>query len=281
MKHFLSSGLLLLSMMVHAQPDSAQKIYRVNRPAVAAFSAVALTACYIGLQPIIDKPKISQSELAHLDPSLINSIDRWCLQQNPAERGYYKQLSNSTEVPMVFLPGLLALNKTIRKDWLDLLLIYIEGHAITWSFYNFSPFGPAFQQKFRPVVYYEELRIDERTIGDNRNSLYSGHVASAAYTSFFTVKVWSDYHPEMGARRYYWYAAALIPPMAMSYLRTRALDHFISDEIIGIMLGSSIAIILPELHKIKSNNIAAYIRCDNGIGLALRWTAPAKQIKVY
>ena len=95
------------------------------------------------------------------------------------------------------LPALLVLNKTISKEWGDILMMYVEGHDVTFSFYNYSPLGPTFNNKFQPVTYYAELPIADRKNGNNRNSFYSGHAASVAYTTLFMAKVYCDYHSEM------------------------------------------------------------------------------------
>lgn len=248
---YFFAALIFCTTAFSISPDTvkATKIYRVNRPIVGAIIAVGMLSDYFAIARIKDKATITDEELHVLNPDLLNSIDRWALDQNPADRDRYKQYSDVGQIPIILLPGLLLFNKNIRKDWFDLLLIYAEGHTITFTMYNYSFLGPTFQNRYRPMTYYTEFSDADRKSGNNRNSFYSGHVASAAYSTFFMAKVYCDYHPNMGAEKYLWYTAAVIPPAVMGYLRIKALDHFPSDDAVGLMLGAVIGIIIPELHK--------------------------------
>ena len=88
----------------------------------------------------------------------------------------------------------------------------------------------------------------ERTTGNNRNSFYSGHDASVTYASFFTAKVFCDFHPDFGlGKKLLIYAAASVPSIIEGYFRVRALAHFPSDVAVGYSLGAAIGIIVPEL----------------------------------
>ncbi|MEP7168084.1 MAG: phosphatase PAP2 family protein [Bacteroidota bacterium] len=160
----------------------------------------------------------------------------------------------------------------MRKDWINLTLMYWEGHTVTFFSYNYGFLGPRFQNKFRPVVYYKEISNGDKNIGYNRSSFYSGHVASVTYTSFFMAKIYSDYNPQLGAKKYLLYAAALVPSAAMSYLRVKSLDHFPSDCMVGMMLGATVGIIVPELHKIRNKNISlGMFSSPDGTGLTMHW----------
>jgi hypothetical protein len=264
-------------------PDSTEshvkgKLYHVNRPIVGAIIAAGLGSDALAISRIKDKPDISAAELSTLNTGVINSFDRWALNQNPANHLMYANISDLAQIPIILLPGLLAFDKDISKDWWDILLMYAEGHTITFTFYNYSPLGPTFENKYRPITYYTQLPLSEREDGNNRNSFYSGHTASCAYSTFFMAKVWCDYHPDMGAgEKYLLYVAAALPPIAMGYLRVRALDHFPSDDAVGLFLGSAIGIIIPELHKFHNNNLSlGMFSSPDGTGLNIKWTLPCQ-----
>jgi hypothetical protein len=173
------------------------------------------------------------------------------------------------------LPALLGLDKKIRKDWLDILFMYIEGHIVTHTVYAYSWFGPMFQNRFRPLTYYTNLSLADRRKEGNRNSLFSGHVGSTAFTSFFIAKVYCDYHPELGAAKYLLYSAALVPPLAMGYFRVKAMAHFPSDDMVGLTLGAAVGIILPEIHKFNKKGITLGMFCTpDAMGLSLCWKLP-------
>jgi hypothetical protein len=156
--------------------------------------------------------------------------------------------------------------------------MYVEGHTITFTMYNYSPLGPTFQNRLRPAVYYPELGSEAQKNSNNRNSFFSGHVGSCAYSTFFMVKVYCDYHPQIGAAKYLLYLAASVPPLAIGYARIRSLDHFPSDIAVGFALGAIIGIVLPELHKSKLYKQLSIGMYDSpeATGLTLRFKFPAQ-----
>jgi membrane-associated phospholipid phosphatase len=147
--------------------------------------------------------------------------------------------------------------------------------VFTFCLYDFSPFGPAWQNKLRPVVYYDQYPTEDRRQGNNRNSFYGGHVANAAAASFSAAKILNDYHPEFSSgTKYMLYGAATLPPMAVAYLRTRALKHFPSDNLVGMLIGGACGVIVPELHRIKKQGIEFRTEATPagpGIGMTWRW----------
>lgn len=260
-------------------PDSAirTKRYHVNYFGTGAIIAAGAASDAFAISRIKNKPALTDAELLALNTTEINSIDRWALHQDPSKYHMYSKLSDGIEPPIfLVLPALLGLDKKIpKKDWMDILMMYIEGHTITFTFYNYSWLGPTFQNRFRPLTYYTQLPVKDRMDGGNRNSFYSGHSASVAFTSFFVAKVYCDYHPDLGATKYLVYTAALIPPVVMGYIRVKALAHFPSDDMVGITLGAAIGVILPELHKFNYKGITLGMMCSPDVmGLSICWTPP-------
>jgi membrane-associated phospholipid phosphatase len=122
-------------------------------------------------------------------------------------------------------------------------------------------------------VYYEDLAIEDRINGGNRNSFFSGHVSSTATGTFFTAKVLADHHPEWGAKRWLLYGLAGIPPTIVAIQRVRALRHFPTDTIIGGLTGVLVGIGIPELHRRWKNKVSlSAVWQEDAKGLALLWT---------
>ena len=183
----------------------------------------------------------------------------------------YKRLSSQLQSVIAVLPFITMLDSRIRQDWFDLLLIYMQTQTITNNIYLYTPFGATFQNRLRPVVYYETVDIGTRSGNNNRNSLYSGHVAAAAEASFFTAKIFCDYHPELGANKYFVYGAASIPPLIMSYFRLRALAHFPTDIIVGFGIGALCGIFVPEFHRIDDGKMTLGLFSNpEATGLSMR-----------
>jgi len=252
-----------------------KKIYHVNYITGSLIIAGGLASDYPAIGRIKGKADITSNEIADLNPGLLNPLDRWAIEQNPSQYKMFSTLSDDVQIPMYLLvPGILAFDKKIRKDWLDLLFMYVEGHVITFTFYNYSWLGPTFQNKFRPITYYTSLPMADRTTGNNRNSAYSGHTASVAYTSFFLAKVYCDYNP--GASKFLVYSAATIFPLGMAYLRVRALAHMPSDCMTGLTVGAVIGIVLPQLHKFNQKGITlGMLSIPGAAGLDVCWTVPS------
>lgn len=261
------------------------KIYHVNRPMVSVIIVGGMIADVIGVGRMKNKPSLTLAELQFVSSpaqiALINPFDRWGLRQIASDRDKFNKLSNNSLTGMVFLPCLLILDKKIQKDWGDLLLMYVEGHTFTLANYCYNFLGPTYIQRFRPRTYYTEFSDVTRESGQNRNSFYSGHVASAAYSTFFMAKVYCDYHPNLdGAEKCLVYTAATIPPLVMAYLRIKALDHFPSDNAVGLLIGAAFGIIVPELHKNKLNkhiSLGMYT-APEGMGLSINWKIGNKQL---
>jgi membrane-associated phospholipid phosphatase len=151
--------------------------------------------------------------------------------------------------------------------------MYAETQIIVNNIYLYSPFGPLFQNRLRPAVYYDALGTSgARMTAWNRSSFYSGHVASAAAATFFTVKIFCDYHPELGSMKYLLYGAAAIPPLIVGYFRMKALDHFPSDILVGFGVGALCGIVIPEIHRIKIENVSMGLYSSPiGTGISLKW----------
>jgi len=253
------------------------KRYHVNYWVTGSIIGVGMVGDIFAITRLKNKQSVNAEELAFVTSNrqvnLMNSIDQWALKQNPADRNLWSDISDYGQTGIFLLPALLVIDKNMRRDWYDLLLMYLEGHTITFTFYNYSPLGPTFQNRLRPVTYYPEFSDDIRMSGKNRNSFYSGHVASVSYTTFFMAKVYCDYHPNLGALKYLFYLAAAIPPVIIGYARVKALAHFPSDDAVGLALGAVIGIVLPELHKNRKfkNFTLGMFDSPEGTGVTLGW----------
>lgn len=257
--------------------------YRMNYLLSGSFSLVATAANIYAIPKIIKaKPDFTDQEITSLNRGVFNDFDRWALQQDPSQRDQFYQASDYVLPAIIVSAGALGFDKKIRKDWLRILAMYYEMHAVTFSLYNFSFFGPAFQNKPRPYVYYDQFSLDARRGGNNRNSLYSGHTATAAASTFFMVKVYADYHPELGAKKYWLYGLASIPPLVEGYLRVRALAHFPTDVMVGFMIGATVGVAIPELHKFHDRRFHIGLAATPaGPGFCASWIPEKRSRKIF
>jgi len=158
--------------------DPSFHLYRINYWVTGTICGAGAVANYLGISHLRRKHELSLLEIQALNRSQINSFDSWAFKQDASKRGAFEKYSDYTLMSSIALPVSLMLDKQIRRDWLGILLMYLETMTITTNIYEWSFLGPNFQNKMRPVAYYDQLSYEERKLANNRNSFYSGHVAS-------------------------------------------------------------------------------------------------------
>ena len=268
---------IFLNTPLHSQyikNDSARHPYKVNYWVSGGIALVGGVANYLGIPRIINKPEISITELSALNKNNVSGFDKWALNQDASKAEVNNKNANIVLITSVTIPALLAFDKYIGKDWSKMLVMYLETIAVVSNVYGYSYIGPSVQNRFRPITYYTDLPVSERNDGNNRNSFYSGHVASTAAASFFMAKVYSDYHPELRGKKYFLFAAATIPPLLISYFRVKGLRHFPSDDLVGFGVGALVGILIPEIHRIKFKNkdlTVGLSTTGESAGIGLKW----------
>jgi membrane-associated phospholipid phosphatase len=254
-------------------------VYHVNfwgSTAITLGTELAILAAQ--LTPMHDKPDISNAEfdLVQSQPSLdqINPIDRLSLHIGvPAVD--YTYTAADLQIVCAAAPLALLFGEKFRKNWDDIILLMAEVNAINMFTFQFSPFGPFFQKRYRPIVYYAYTPAErnDAKVGSNRVSFYSGHVSAATTSLYLMAKIYCDYNPQIqGWDKIGIYALASIPPLAMGYLRIIALKHWPSDVLVGGLVGGTIGIVVPEMHRITDKTVSLGLYSSpESTGLRLAW----------
>lgn len=244
---FLTSG----KSFGQKKDDKKETVYKINRKVEIPVTLGLFGASFLGFEYLRNKPQLSYEEVIQLDANDIWWFDRPATQQDVSFRHKAHDISDFFLNSSVMLPAVLALDGKIRKDWLDLLILYAESHAINTDFYLLNA---SFILRTRPFNYNPEVPVEDKLATETRNSFFSGHVSTAATASFFMAKVYSDYHPELGNKKYWFFAAAAIPPSLVGLYRYKAMKHFPTDIITGFAIGATAGILIPHLHKIKDDD---------------------------
>lgn len=242
-------------------------IYEVNKKVEIPLTIGLFATHYFwGFDWVRNKDFYTEEQVNALDPNDVWSFDRRAINQDASYREQAHEISDWGLNVMLVAPGLLALDKNIRKDWFDLLVLYGEAHAVNTSMYIMTS---GLIDRARPLMYNDGVPMHEKTGKNTLNSFFSGHVSTTASSSFFMAKVYSDYHPELGNKKYWLYAAAVIPPAFVGYYRVRALKHFPTDVITGTIVGAATGILVPHLHKKKKKkhgfSFVPYVGEVNGV----------------
>lgn len=200
---------------------------------------------YYALSKIYKKDSSSVEDILSINKNEINRFDRWAadVYHPEAEAQSDKIFFGAMPLPLVLL-----IDRKIRQDALKIAVLYTEALSITGTLYTSS----TYINRYRPATYNDALTVQQKRSGNQRNSFFAGHVALVATSTFFTAKVYSDYHPHSGFR-WVLYGVAAAATGATGYLRHRAGKHFPSDILIGSAIGTLSGILVPQLHKKKSS----------------------------
>ncbi len=252
MRHAITSLLLILFLIPpsHGQLFDSE-VYHVNPYTDGAITAAAAATNYWGMVILDRKPPLDSAEIASLDANNINCFDRSATRQDADYMFTAWKISDVGMRGSFLLPALLLLDRETRADWAPLLLLFLQTEMVAGNLYSW---GAAIHvDRIRPLVYHPGVVYEDKIFIRNKNSFYSGHTSTSAAASFFTAKVYCDYHPELGGKKLIFYGMALIPPAFTGYFRYKGMKHFPTDVLAGIAVGAATGILVPHLHKHRPN----------------------------
>lgn len=272
MKHFIAPLLFLLVVTPNTPGQLFESdVYHVNPYIDGAITLAGAATNYWGMVVLDRKAPLDSAEIASLDANHINRFDRSATRQ---DADYIYTAWKISDVGMggsFMLPALLMLDKEIRQDWAPALLLFLETEAITGNLYSWG--GTIHFDRIRPLVYHPDVSYEDKTFVRNKNSFYSGHTSTSAAASFFVAKVYCDYHPELGNKKFIFYGLALIPPAFTGYYRYKGMKHFPTDVLAGMAVGAATGILVPHLHKHRKNkNLTLVPVAGYYTGMAMSFT---------
>ena len=229
--------------------------YKISWKADVPIIAAGIGLSYLGVRLIDAKDDLAPAELAEKTADKVPFFDRH-------SAGWFDKKADDISYPpfhaafaMPVVVGLLDKNQ--RQNYGHVLVMYLETMAITGALFTMT--APTVARP-RPFVYKNPdgpNRVDDayRSDGNNQRSFYAGHTAATAAATFYTAKVFHDFHPGSKARTYVWIAAAAVPAF-VGYMRHKAGMHFLSDNIVGYAVGAATGILVPHFHKKKIKNLS-------------------------
>lgn len=246
--------------------SQAKDVYKLDKKldyGIAGGSAIVALADLILLDRI---EPLSDEEILALDINDIISFDQSAVRQNSRSA---KDLSDVLEYGVFFLPAPLMLSKDIRGESKEIMVMYLEAFSIN----VFSThLVKLLTKRARPFVYNQELNIDGKRSKNARMSFYSGHASHTAALSFLTAKVYADFYPDSKWKPFMW-TAALAIPIGTGYLRYKAGSHYPSDVAVGVITGSVLGYLIPQLHKVNMDlpEGLGIETTNDGLTLSYRW----------
>lgn len=259
MRSILSSIFaIFIFLNASAQDESPYKTsLKVDAPLI--IGSIGLT--YLGVTMIKNKEGLSDAELLDKRPADVNGFDRF------SAGNYSEKADKQSYIPFYasfVAPVLMLLNKNEGKKAGQIMVLFTESMAITGALFSISA-GSI--DRSRPLVYSAIAPAEKRKDSDSQRAFFAGHTAATATATFFLAKVFQDFNPDSKAKPYIWAAAALVPA-SVAYMRLKAGQHFLSDNLVGYAIGAGVGILVPQLHKKDNKNnfsiIPALIRGQNG-----------------
>jgi len=251
-----------------------KNVYNLNYKIEIPLTVGLFALNYYGFGQINQKSTLDTIQITSLNKNDIWAFDRRAVEQSTSSYKQAQKVSDWGAGITVLAPALLLLDKDIRRNWLDVSLLYFETQAINSNLYTW--YGPVLHTRVRPFVYYEELPFYEKSESGTTDSFFSGHTSWTAGASFFMAKVYSDFHPKLGGKKWWLFAAALFPPVFVGYHRYLGLKHFPTDIIVGTAIGAASGILTPHIPKIKKNkkttiSISPYSRQYSGLAFRMKF----------
>ena len=253
-------SVLLIANNLQAQKDSLHRdttkhrsLYNMHPKWQLPVAGATIVLSTMAFRALDQNAYLSPTDALKLHPDEVNAFDRPAALQDPSNFDKNASMGDFFLNFSVASPALLALDKRIRKDWVDLLTLYLAAQA----FDNMLYFGAiATVRRPRPMAYNQQLDSVARSGVGMTKSFFSGHVSFGATGTFFLVKVYTDYHHIKGMKRVLLYGLAAVPPLVTGYYRIKAGRHFATDVMTGLVAGATSGILVPQLFKRKDNNQA-------------------------
>ncbi len=196
----------------------------------------------VGVVLFSNKTPLTEADLQQLDPLKIPSFERFVTNNWSSSA---RKTSDVLLYSSFLLPFSVLLDKDIRNDFDKVAIITAESMVLNMAL---TGLVKELAKRKRPFVYNETVSDDLKLTGDAKTSFFSGHTSVVATSTFTTAKIYSDYNPDSKALPYIWTAAAAIPALT-GYLRVKGGKHFVSDVVVGYLVGAGIGFLVPHLHK--------------------------------
>ena len=215
--------------------------YAISKNEDRWLNTLGVSLLYFSEYSIKSNP-LTEKEIISLDYSNIPSYDYAAIKNwNPKS----VEISDWLLYASVASPSLLFLDSKIRKDIRSIIPIITEAYLINLGITNLSK---VLVKRPRPYLYNNSLSIEEKIKKDNNRSFFSGHTSMSAVSWVLFSNIYKAYNPKSKFSNYLSYTAYTLPLMT-AYYRYDAGKHFLSDVIMGYLVGVYLGNMIPNIHR--------------------------------
>ncbi len=159
----------------HAQSQDSlhSKIYKTKPQLEIPVPAAFFVGTYFGFKALDKYSSMTEEDVLKLNPETINAFDRPVAYYDPAAFQHAQASSDLILNLTVASPVLLILDKKIRRDWQDILGMFLVTHAVDNTIYFSAAFGV---RRPRPLVFNPGVAMPNKTgIGKSDSGYFRIH----------------------------------------------------------------------------------------------------------
>ncbi len=174
-------------------------------------------------------------------------LDRWACENFSSKADKFSDIFLTI---CVFSPLLMLASPNMERDqrW-TYAMMYVETEILT---YGITEITKCLVRRIRPYAYNPEVPLQDKLMSsDTRKSFFSGHTSVSFASVVFLARTYSAFHPESRWKPVIW-TAGLSAATLTGIQRILAGKHFLTDVLVGALVGSFVGFVIPKLHEVKS-----------------------------
>ena len=174
----------------------------------------------------------------------INSLDRFFMQ--PYSKTF-DDIGTITQFASLLTPAVLM--AAPMEEWCTIGTMYAESVFLS---YGLKELAKNLVNRPRLYMYFEGAPEKDIAEGDWNKSFFSGHTTLSFTGATFASYVFSKYFPDSK-----WKLPVIVGSYGLAtttaILRMKSGNHFLSDVLVGAVVGSLSGFLVPYLHSFSSN----------------------------
>jgi undecaprenyl-diphosphatase len=197
------------------------------------------------LEKVILEPTPYQGEIFLKDD--VNPVDRFFMQ--PYSKTF-DNIGTITQFASLLAPAVLM--ATPMEEWCTIGTMYAESVFLS---YGLKELAKNLVNRPRPYMYFEGAPEKDIAEGDWNKSFFSGHTTLSFTGATFASYVFSKYFPNSK-----WKVPVIVGSYGLAtttaILRMKSGNHFLSDVLVGAVVGSLSGFLVPYLHSFSDTPVS-------------------------